>query len=124
MTQDWHRIVALEEVPQGRMHGVEIGGRDLMICHSRDGWFALDNVCTHAYARMHEGRLRGCRIICPLHGASFDIRDGIVRMVSTVTGCRMVLLHGFIKKSLRAPREIETARSRLRQLQRGKRCGK
>ncbi len=78
MTQDWHRIVALEEVPQGRMHAVEIGGRDLVICHSRDGWFALDNVCTHAYARMHEGRLRGCRIICPLHGASFDIRDGTV----------------------------------------------
>jgi nitrite reductase/ring-hydroxylating ferredoxin subunit len=25
-----------------------------------------------------EGRLRGTRIICPLHGASFDIRDGRV----------------------------------------------
>ena len=49
------------------------------------------------------------------------IRDGIVRVLFTVSGCRMVLLHGFIKKSLRAPREIETARSRLRQLQRGER---
>jgi 3-phenylpropionate/trans-cinnamate dioxygenase ferredoxin subunit len=38
----------------------------------------LDNICTHAYARLSEGRLRGNRLICPLHGASFDVRDGSV----------------------------------------------
>ncbi len=27
---------------------------------------------------MCEGRLRATRIVCPLHGASFDIRDGKV----------------------------------------------
>lgn len=49
------------------------------------------------------------------------IRDGIVRVLFTVSGCQLVLLHGFIKKALRAPRELETARQRLRQLQRGER---
>jgi len=38
----------------------------------------VDNICTHALTRMDEGRLRGVRLICPLHGASFDIRDGRV----------------------------------------------
>ena len=33
---------------------------------------------SHAYARLCEGRLRGTRLICPLHGASFDVRDGRV----------------------------------------------
>lgn len=60
------------------MSGVEVAGRAIVVCNSREGWFALDDVCTHAYARMHEGRLRGCRLICPLHGASFDVRDGSV----------------------------------------------
>jgi nitrite reductase/ring-hydroxylating ferredoxin subunit len=27
---------------------------------------------------LSEGRLRGTRVICPLHGASFDVRDGRV----------------------------------------------
>jgi 3-phenylpropionate/trans-cinnamate dioxygenase ferredoxin subunit len=27
---------------------------------------------------MDEGRLRGTRVICPLHGASFDVRTGAV----------------------------------------------
>jgi 3-phenylpropionate/trans-cinnamate dioxygenase ferredoxin subunit len=25
---------------------------------------------------LNEGRLRGTRLTCPLHGASFDVRDG------------------------------------------------
>jgi nitrite reductase/ring-hydroxylating ferredoxin subunit len=29
-------------------------------------------------AKLDEGRLRGYRLTCPLHGASFDIRDGSV----------------------------------------------
>lgn len=64
------------ELPEGKMRRCTVGGRELVVCHTRDGLFALDNICTHAFARMDEGRLRGVRLICPLHGASFDVRDG------------------------------------------------
>ena len=60
------------------MMGVELGGRAIVVCRTKDGVTALDNVCSHAYALMHEGRLRGNRLICPLHGASFDCRSGAV----------------------------------------------
>jgi 3-phenylpropionate/trans-cinnamate dioxygenase ferredoxin subunit len=76
MSEIWHRVAAVTEIPQGRMQGFEIDGYKLVVCNTREGWFALDDICTHAHARMHEGRLRGCRMICPLHGASFDARDG------------------------------------------------
>jgi len=55
-----------------------IGEREIVLCRSRDGYHALDNICTHGYARLDEGRLRGVRLICPLHGASFDCRSGAV----------------------------------------------
>lgn len=58
------------------MRAVTIDGHEVVVCHTKDGFFALDNECTHAAARMCEGRLRGDRLICPLHGASFDVRDG------------------------------------------------
>jgi nitrite reductase/ring-hydroxylating ferredoxin subunit len=58
------------------MHACPAGGREIVICRTKDGIYALDNVCTHAYARLSEGRLRGNRLICPLHGASFDVRNG------------------------------------------------
>src|ERR1700739_2123192 len=68
----------LADVPLGSMRPCLIGGREILICHTREGIFALDNICTHAHARMCEGRLRATRLVCPLHGASFDIRDGRV----------------------------------------------
>lgn len=69
---------AASEVPEGRMRSCVVAGREIVVCRTRDGVYALDNICTHAFARMHEGRLRGIRLICPLHGASFDVRDGKV----------------------------------------------
>jgi nitrite reductase/ring-hydroxylating ferredoxin subunit len=71
-------VMRLAELPPGGMRAVTLGGRELVICHTRDGVFALDNICTHAHARLCEGRLRATRLVCPLHGASFDIRDGRV----------------------------------------------
>jgi nitrite reductase/ring-hydroxylating ferredoxin subunit len=68
----------LIDLPEGRMRACQIGGREILICHTREGVFALDNVCSHAYARMTEGSLRATRLICPLHGACFDVRDGRV----------------------------------------------
>lgn len=55
---------------------VNVGARNIVLCHTRDGWFAVDNICTHAYAKLIEGRLHKAKLICPLHGGSFDCRTG------------------------------------------------
>lgn len=57
---------------------VEVEGREVLICHVEGDFFAVDNICSHAHARMSEGRLRGNRVLCPLHGAALDVRDGSV----------------------------------------------
>ena len=75
---EFQAVMKLTEVPAGGMRTCMLGGRELVICHTREGVFALDNLCTHAEARLCEGRLRSTRLVCPLHGASFDIRDGRV----------------------------------------------
>lgn len=46
------------------------------------------------------------------------LEDGIARVLFTVRNATMILLHGFIKKSQKTPKnELETARKRLRQLE-------
>lgn len=69
-------LLPLAQLPQGAMRAFELGGREIVVCHTREGLFALDNICTHAHARLCEGRLRATRLVCPLHGGAFDIRDG------------------------------------------------
>jgi len=74
----FEKVIPLSEIAQGSMRACVVAGREILLCHTRDGVFALENICTHAHARMCEGRLRATRIVCPLHGASFDVRDGRV----------------------------------------------
>ena len=76
--RQFEAVLALAEVPLGSMRTRVLPEREIVICHTRVGVFALDNICTHAQARLCEGRLRGTRLVCPLHGASFDVRDGRV----------------------------------------------
>ena len=79
MSEDRYvRVFAEQELVDGQMRCVEIDGRPVLVCRTRDGLHAVDAICTHAFARLDEGRLRGYRLICPLHGASFDVRSGAV----------------------------------------------
>ncbi|MGH8210711.1 MAG: Rieske (2Fe-2S) protein [Steroidobacteraceae bacterium] len=78
-------VMSLAAISQGSMQTRVLEGHEIVICHTRAGVFALDNICTHAHARLCEGRLRATRLVCPLHGASFDIRDGRVLAAPAVT---------------------------------------
>jgi len=78
MADGWHDVAAAADVKVGGTIAASINRRAILVCRVREGWFALDDTCTHAEARLHEGWLRGCRLVCPLHGAAFDVRDGRV----------------------------------------------
>ena len=77
MDESQYRQVAhLAEIPQGEMLCVDFEDREILLCHTAEGVFAVDNLCTHADARLCEGRMKGSRILCPMHGGAFDVRDG------------------------------------------------
>lgn len=85
---DWVRVCAAVELPLGAMRSAQVGGRDVVVCRTEHGVHALDDLCTHADARMSEGRFRGTRLVCPLHGAAFDCRSGSVLAGPAATALR------------------------------------
>ncbi len=74
--QEWRRVAGVQDLAKGKTLCVAVDGGEILLCHTADGFFAVDNLCTHAAARLCEGKLKGHRILCPLHGAAFDVRDG------------------------------------------------
>ena len=74
--QVYHRVASTSELPLRATHCVYLLGREILLCHTDQGVFAVDNLCSHAAEKLEHGRLKGCRIHCPLHGAAFDVRDG------------------------------------------------
>jgi len=78
MNEGWHHVFASATLLEGKTQHVVIEGFDILFLRVAGAVHAVSNACTHADACLHEGRLRGHRIICPLHGASFDARTGAV----------------------------------------------
>ena len=74
--QEWRRVAGAQDIDKGKTLCVEAGGREILLCHTASGLFAVDNLCSHAAERLCGGKLKGHRIHCPLHGAAFDVRDG------------------------------------------------
>ena len=74
--ENFRLIASTADIAVGKTHCVTVAGQEVLLCNSKEGLFAIDNLCTHAEARLSEGKLKGCKVICPLHGAAFDIRDG------------------------------------------------
>jgi nitrite reductase/ring-hydroxylating ferredoxin subunit len=103
--------MTLAELPPGRMRACRMGAREVVVCNVQGSVYALDNVCTHALARMSEGRLRGTRLICPLHGASFDVRTGSVLgapATQPLATHRVRVIDGAIELSVQHPGDAAT----------------
>ncbi len=73
----WHRVFALAELPVGDTRAVTVDGEEVLICRTADDVLhAISDLCTHDDGPLGEGILDGCEVICPRHGARFDITTG------------------------------------------------
>ena len=75
-TDGFERAAAVDDLPDGTMRCVAIGGREVLIVNAGGEVLATDDTCTHEDASLSCGVLAGAIVRCPLHGATFDLRDG------------------------------------------------
>jgi nitrite reductase/ring-hydroxylating ferredoxin subunit len=73
---EFHAVATTAEVTEDEPKAVSIGRVDIGIYRLGDEFYALDDICTHAYAMMTDGYVDDGQIECPLHGACFDIKTG------------------------------------------------
>lgn len=71
-------IAKTSEVPVGGFKPVEVSGKRLLICRTAEGFYAIDDTCTHDDGPLADGWLDGTAIECPRHGARFDVTTGKV----------------------------------------------
>jgi nitrite reductase/ring-hydroxylating ferredoxin subunit len=69
-------VFRAEDVPPGQVRHVKIDKRDIAVANVGGEFFALSNVCRHAYGPLAEGFLDGYHVMCPWHGWRYDVRDG------------------------------------------------
>lgn len=74
---DFVKVATVAEIPVGGSKLIEVD-RVRIALFNLDGEFhAIEDVCTHDGGPLVEGEVvNGCEVICPRHGARFDIRTG------------------------------------------------
>ena len=69
-------IAPVDELPSGERLFVELDGRPIVILNIAGKFFAIGDVCTHDNGPLGDGEVDGDEIVCPRHGARFDLRSG------------------------------------------------
>lgn len=73
---DFFPIAKASDVPDPGKLLVEVDERPVALFHVGGEFYALDDVCTHDGGPLTEGLLEDCTIVCPRHGAKFDLHTG------------------------------------------------
>jgi len=71
-------ICNTEDIPVGERLLLDINDVPVVVFNIGGNFYAMEDVCTHDKGPLGEGELEGFEIVCPRHGARFDVRTGRV----------------------------------------------
>ncbi|MCE9647477.1 MAG: non-heme iron oxygenase ferredoxin subunit [Chloroflexi bacterium] len=69
-------IAPASELPNGERLFVDLGDRPIVIFNIAGQLFAIGDVCSHDDGPLGDGTIEDHNIVCPRHGAEFDVRTG------------------------------------------------
>ncbi len=70
------QIASVSEMDDGDRLFIELENQTVILMAVDGAYYAVRDVCTHDDGPLGDGDLDGCQLICPRHGARFDIRTG------------------------------------------------
>ena len=73
---DWTSVAPTAEFGPGEYRVIDVDDVDIAVFNLDDEYFAIEDVCTHDFGTLTGGCVEGGRVMCPRHGAWFDIRTG------------------------------------------------
>lgn len=75
---DFIEISPQDQLPVGERLFLEIGGNSIVLFNLAGKLFAIGDICSHDNGPVGDGEIEGDEIICPRHGARFNITNGKV----------------------------------------------
>ncbi len=69
-------IASVDELQNGERLFIDVDGQPVVVFNIAGNFYAIGDVCTHDDGPLGDGRLEGHEVICPRHGAHFDIQTG------------------------------------------------
>ena len=74
----YKELCAGVDVPPGTMKGFKVGDLDVLVANVEGTFYAVEGICPHMSGYLAKGRLEGTDVVCPVHGARYDMKTGKV----------------------------------------------
>lgn len=69
-----------------------VNQKPVLVANAGGKYFAVDSICTHRFGYLPKGKLENTILICPVHGAQYDVATG--KMVKDVPGLMKMATSG------------------------------
>jgi 3-phenylpropionate/trans-cinnamate dioxygenase ferredoxin subunit len=73
---DYIEIAPVDQLLPGERLFVTVGGKSIVLFNLAGKLFAISDVCSHDNGPVGDGEIEDFDIICPRHGARFDLLTG------------------------------------------------
>jgi 3-phenylpropionate/trans-cinnamate dioxygenase ferredoxin component len=70
------KVARVDDILPGHKEIYDVNGIPVVVVNLDGEFYALEDVCTHDGGPLGEGAMDDGQLICPRHGARFDIRTG------------------------------------------------
>lgn len=80
----WIDVAPADDVPDGEVRTFQVPGHRVAVARAEDHLYAVQDLCSHDDGPLGDGELEQYAIVCPRHGAKFDVRTGEVLMMPAV----------------------------------------
>ena len=74
----WVQVARVEELPPGSRRVVDVDGVAVAVFNLDGDYCAIEDTCSHDGGELASGEWVGEEIVCPRHGARFNLRTGAV----------------------------------------------
>jgi nitrite reductase/ring-hydroxylating ferredoxin subunit len=71
-----HLVAKTTAIPEDEAKKVTVADKVIAVFNLDGAFFAIDDICTHAFASLSEGYVEDSCVECPLHAGLFDIKTG------------------------------------------------
>jgi len=79
-------VAGADECPDGERIFIEIDDEYIIIINIDGNYFSIADLCSHDNGPLDDGEVEGHCIICPRHGARFDLKTGDAMTLPAVHG--------------------------------------
>jgi len=76
--RDFQYVCELGELTPGKPSTFEVDDRFVVVVQLDGQVYCIEDLCTHDGGTLGDGELEGHCLVCPRHGAKFDVRNGHV----------------------------------------------